>query len=79
MMALPPYGKGMHMQNSFDPWDVTLLAKVVDEACRKLGRPDIETRELLAARVVSHAALGERDHATLLAVAMNGKGFAHAY
>ena len=61
------------MQNSFNPHEVEVLAKVVDEACKKLGCVDDATKQSLAARVLDYAAHGERDFDTLLSVALGGK------
>jgi hypothetical protein len=61
------------MQNSFNPIEVNILAKVVDEACLKLGHADDMTKQKLAARVLDYAAQGERDFETLLSVALSGK------
>jgi hypothetical protein len=60
------------MQNSFNPTEVNILAKVIDEACLKLGRIDDMTKENVAARVLDYAAQGERDFETLLSVALHG-------
>jgi hypothetical protein len=66
------------MQNSFNPTEVNILAKVVDEACQKLGCVDNTTKESVAARVLNYAAQGERDFETLLLVALYGKAIANA-
>jgi len=66
------------MQNSFNPNEVNILAKVVDEACQRLGHVDDVTKQNLAARVLDYAAQGERDFDKLLSVALNGKAIAHA-
>ena len=62
------------MQNSFNPNEVEMLAKVVDEACQKLGYVDETTKQMLAHRVLNSAAKGERDFETLLSIALNWKG-----
>ncbi|WP_119271452.1 hypothetical protein [Taklimakanibacter deserti] len=56
------------MQNAFNPAEIALFSKVVDEACLKLGCDDAE-RATIAARILSFAAKGTRDYETLLAVA----------
>jgi len=66
------------MQNSFNPNEVDILAKVVDEACLKLGAIDDATKEHLATRVFFYAAQGERDFDTLLSVALGRKAAANA-
>jgi hypothetical protein len=66
------------MQNSFNPSEVDILDKVVDEACRKLGRSDDATKENVASRVFFYAAQGERDFDTLLSVALNGRAGSNA-
>ena len=66
------------MQNSFNPNEVDILAKVVDEACQKLGYVDETTKQMLAYRVLNYAAQGERDFETLLSVVLNGKAGADA-
>jgi hypothetical protein len=66
------------MQNSFNPDQVNVLVKVVNEASLRLGHVDEITKQNLAARVLAYAARGERDFETLLSVALNGKAIAHA-
>jgi hypothetical protein len=66
------------MKNSFNPNEVEVLAKVVDEACQKLGHDDEMTKQNLAARVLHYAAQGERDFNTLLSVALSGRAVADA-
>ena len=66
------------MKNAFNPKEVEVLAKVVDEACLKVGCADERAKEMLALRVLDHAAQGERDFEKLLSVALNGKAIAHA-
>jgi hypothetical protein len=61
------------MQNSFNPNEVDILAKVVDVACQRLGYVDDTTKQMLAYRVLNYAAEGERDFETLLSIALNGK------
>jgi hypothetical protein len=61
------------MENSFNPKEVDILAKVVDEACQKLGYVDETTKQMLAHRVLNYAAQGERDFETLLSIALNWK------
>lgn len=56
------------MQNAFNPQDMALLAKVVDDACRKLGCDEAQ-RATVASRVLSFASRGTRDYDTLLAIA----------
>jgi hypothetical protein len=60
-------------KNSFNPAEVDIMAKVVDEACQKLGYVDETTKQMLAYRVLNYAAQGERDFETLLSIALNGK------
>jgi hypothetical protein len=69
---------GAHMGNSFNPDEMNLLAKVVDEACRKVGCADERAKEILAMRVLRLAARGERDFGALLSAALNGEAIAHA-
>ena len=57
------------MVNSFEPREIELFAKVVDEACSKLGCDDAQ-RATVAARVLSFAGKGTRDYDTLLALAV---------
>lgn len=61
------------MNNSYNPNEVDILAKVVDEACLKLGCVDEVAKQAIAARVLNYAAQGKRDFETLLSVALNGK------
>lgn len=61
------------MDNSFNPKEMDVLVKVVDEACQKLGGVDEATRQMVATRVLNYAAQGKRDFETLLSVALNGK------
>ena len=60
-------------KNSFNPNEVEILAKVVDEACLKLGYVDETTKQMLAYRVLQYASQGERDFETLLSIALNWK------
>jgi hypothetical protein len=57
------------MQRSFDESEMALLTKVIDDACLELGCDDVQ-REIVATRVLSFAAKGARDYATLFAIAM---------
>ena len=66
------------MQGSFNPNEVNILAKVVDEACLKVGCADKRAKEMLALRVLDYAAQGERDFQTLLSVALGRKAAANA-
>ena len=66
------------MKYSFDPTEMSLLAKVVDEACRKVGCADEAAKEMLATRVLYRAGRGERDFDALLSAALNGEVIAHA-
>ena len=66
------------MNNSFNPSEVDMLAKVVDEACQKLGYFDNATKLNVAARVLDYAGQGERDSEKLLSIALNGKAIACA-
>jgi hypothetical protein len=66
------------VENCFNPKEVKVLAKVVDEACLKIGHNDNMTKENLAVRVLFYAARGERDFDALLSAALNGKAIAHA-
>ena len=66
------------MNNSFNPNEVELLAKVIDAACQKVGCADERAKEMLALRVLDHAAQGERDFDALLSAALNGQAIAHA-
>jgi hypothetical protein len=43
------------------PDEMTLLAKIVDQACTVLGHSDEGTKTLIAAHVTSRAARGEQD------------------
>lgn len=56
------------MGNSLSPDEMSILAKVIDDACLKLGCDEAQ-REAIAARVTSCAAHGARDYETLFAVA----------
>lgn len=56
---------------SFNPTEVDIMAKVVDEACQKLGYVDDTTKQMVAYRVLNFAAQGERDFGKLLEVALN--------
>ena len=58
---------------SFNPTEVDIMAKVVDEACQKLGYVDDTTKQMVAYRVLNFAAQGERDFDKLLEVALNMK------
>ena len=60
------------MKNSFNPADMNLMGKVVNEACLKIGCADERAKELLALRVLNRAAEGERDFDKLLATALGG-------
>jgi len=62
------------MQNSFNPRELEILAKVIDEASLRLGHVDEMTRQNLAVRVLAYSAQGERDFDTLLSMALNGRG-----
>jgi hypothetical protein len=66
------------MKNSFNPAEVNLLAKVVDEACLKVRCADLRAKEMLAIRVLCIAAQGERDFDVLLSAALNATSMAHA-
>ncbi|MGE4249031.1 MAG: hypothetical protein AB7F09_06560 [Parvibaculaceae bacterium] len=57
------------MHGAFNPQDMELFGKVVDEACLKLNC-DEALRGNVAARVLSFAADGTRDYETLLAIAI---------
>ena len=62
------------MKNSFKPDEIIVLAKVVDEACRKVPCADEKAKELLAMRVLDRAAAqDELDFQTLLTFALNGR------
>ena len=61
------------MKKSFNPADVNLMGKVVNEACLKIGCADERAKELLALRVLRRAAEGEHDFETLMSVALNDK------
>ena len=65
------------MRSSFNPDEVNLLAKVVEEACLKVGCADERAKEMLAVRILDHAARGERDFDKLLMFALGG-GLVHA-
>ena len=60
------------MRNSFDPGEMALLIKVVDQACTELGNPDASAKSLIAARIVAYAGEGTRDFKTLLSIALCG-------
>jgi hypothetical protein len=60
-------------KSSFNPNEVDMLAKVVDEACQKLGYVDDTTKQMVAYRVINYAAQGERDFDKLLEIALNMK------
>jgi hypothetical protein len=60
------------MQNSFDPTEINLLAKVVECACAQLGGCDDTTKEWIAARILSRVSDGERNFDALLSLALNG-------
>ena len=60
------------MQNAFDPPEIELFSKVIDDACRRLGCDDA-LKAMVAARVLSYADQGMRDYETLLAIAMARK------
>ena len=66
------------MNNSFDPAEVNLLAKVVHEACLKVRCADQRAKERLAMRVPCVAARGEHDFDALLSAALHGEAMAHA-
>jgi hypothetical protein len=66
------------MKNSFNPDEIIVLAKVVDEACLKVPCADEKAKELLALRVLDRAAQGERDYKTLLTFALNGRALSDA-
>ncbi len=66
------------MKNSFNPDEIIVLAKVVDEACLKVSCADEKAKELLALRVLDRAAQGERDYKTLLTFALNGRALSDA-
>jgi hypothetical protein len=66
------------MNNFFNPAEVNLLAKVVDEASLKVRCADQKAKEVLAMRVLYVAAQGERDFEALLSAALNWKPMAHA-
>lgn len=57
------------MQNAFEPDEVELLAKVVNDACVKLDCGEA-LKPIVAARVLSFAAKGTRDYDTLLDIAV---------
>jgi hypothetical protein len=61
------------MQNSFNPDEISVLTKVIEEACLRLSWADDTERQMVALRVLDYAARGERDFETLLSVALNGK------
>lgn len=61
------------MQNLFTPDEIDVLAKVIDEVCRKLSIVDDATKQFLAERLLDYAAQGERDFETLFSIAVNGK------
>ena len=56
------------MHNAFNPQEIALLVKVVDEACAAV-KYDEAQKATVAARVIAFAAKGARDYETLLAVA----------
>lgn len=56
------------MHNAFNPQEMALLAKVVDDACQKLGCDEAQ-RATVASRVLSFASKGTRDYDTLIAIA----------
>ena len=66
------------MKNAFNPHEMNILAKVVDEACLKVGCADERAKELLALRVLDRAARGERDFETLMSVALDGRAVTNA-
>ena len=66
------------MKRSFNPDEIIVLAKVVDEACHKVPCADEKAKELLALRVLDRAAQGERDFKTLLTFALNGRALSDA-
>jgi hypothetical protein len=59
------------MRNSFEPGEMALLIKVVDQACTELGTLDASARSFIAACIVAYAAEGQRDFKTLLSFAMH--------
>ena len=61
------------MGNSFNPDEMNLLAKVVDEACLKLGCADARTKEIIADAGPPPCGPGERDFGALLSAALNGE------
>ena len=67
------------MTYSFNPAEMNLMSKVVDEACLKIGCADERAKELLALRVLNRAVEGELDFETLMSVALNGKAFTNAH
>jgi hypothetical protein len=60
------------MRNSFDPGEMALLARVVDQACTELGNLDASAKSLIAARIVAYASQGKRDFKSLLSIALHG-------
>jgi hypothetical protein len=57
------------MHNSFQPEEMALFAKVVNDACLRLNRDDAQ-RKIVAAHVMSWASKGPRDYDTLFAIAV---------
>jgi hypothetical protein len=64
-----PGAGSLTMHNSFEPEEMALFAKVVNDACLKLGSDDAQ-REIVAAHVMSWASKGPRDYHTLFAIAV---------
>lgn len=58
-------------QTSFESGDLKLFDRVIARACAEIGDCDEATKSIIAARVLSHAADGERDFETLLSHALN--------
>ena len=52
----------------FEPHEMALFTKIIDDACLKLGCDDAQ-KEIIAARVMSWASKGSRDYETLFAIA----------
>lgn len=61
------------VRSSFNPDEMDLLAKVIEDACAKLGRVEDREKQLMAARVMSSASGGESAYHALLSVALNGR------
>jgi hypothetical protein len=66
------------MINCFDPTEIRLLVKVVDEACLQVSCADKLAKEMLAMRVIYLAGRGERDFGVLLSAALYGETIAYA-